>query len=65
MGFNVYLPARAMVGNIKFNKAWSLEKVLHDARRCVLLPLISLIYFVENYAKEEHLRGIFRTQLDM
>ena len=75
MGFNVYLPAGTMVGNIEFNKAYSTVKVLHNIQRCVLYlhdiqrcvsrymsPLISLIYFVKNYAKEAHLRGIFRTQ---
>ena len=36
MGFNVYLPAETMIGNIEFNKAYSTEKVLHDIQRSVL-----------------------------
>ena len=40
-----------------------MEKVLHDdAVYCYMSPLISLIYFVKNYAREAHLRGIFRIQ---
>ena len=30
MGFNVYLPARIMTGNIEFNKDQLIEKVLHN-----------------------------------
>ena len=37
MGFNVYLPAGTMIGNIEFNKLQSIENVLHDIQRCVLL----------------------------
>ena len=37
MGFNVYLLAGAMIRNIKFYKVQSIERVLHDIQRCVLL----------------------------
>ena len=77
MGFNMYLPAGPMFGNIEFNKAYSTKKVLHDnnsvscnyttynAVYYYMSPIISLIYFVKNYTKETHLRGIYRTQTDV
>ena len=39
MGFNVNLPVGIMTGNIEFknNKVSSIEKVLHDIQRYVLL----------------------------
>ena len=39
----MYLPARTMIGNIEFNKVLSIEKVLHDIQRCVLLRVASNI----------------------
>ena len=37
MGFNVYLPAGTVIGNIEFNKVKSIEKVSYGIQRCVLL----------------------------
>ena len=42
MGFNVYLPTGKMVGNIEFYKDQSIEKVLYDIQRCVLLHATNL-----------------------
>ena len=39
MGFNVYLPAGTMMGNIEFNKVYLIGKVLHDIQRWVLLHI--------------------------
>ena len=39
MGFNVYLPAGTMMGNVEFNKVYLIGKVLHDIQRCVLLHI--------------------------
>ena len=36
IGFNIYLPAGKMVGNIEFNKPYSTEKVLHDIKSYVV-----------------------------
>ena len=67
VGFNVH--ARVMAGNIEFDKVESIEKVLHDIQHCGLWmsasPLISLIYFVQNYLREAHLTGISITQPDI
>ena len=37
MGFNMYLPALTLIGNIEFNKVLSTEKVWHEMQRYVLL----------------------------
>ena len=37
MGFNVYLPAGIVIGNIQFNKVLSTEKVWNDIQDCMLL----------------------------
>ena len=61
MVFNECFPAGAMIRNIEFNKVYTIEKVLHGIQLCVLLKssIISLIYFVKNYAREAHLRDIY------
>ena len=41
MDFNVYLTAWIMIGNTEFNKVQSIEKVLHDIQRCVLLHVVT------------------------
>ena len=33
----------------------------YNAMYCYMLPLISLTYLAKNYAREAHLRDIFRT----
>ena len=64
MGFNVYLPVGTMIGKIEFNKVLRKKKsdTTYNVVSCYMLPLISLTYFVKNYAREAHLRGIFRIQ---
>ena len=41
MGFNEYLPAGTMIGNIEFDKVFSIEKVWHDIQCSVLLHVVS------------------------
>ena len=61
MGFNVYLPAGTVIGNIEFNKVKSIEKVSYGIQRCVLLHVATNLnnLFLKNYTREAHLRGIF------
>ena len=61
MGFNVYLPAGTVIGNIETNKFQSTKKNLK--RHATLL--ISLIYFVKNCAREVRLKDLFCTELDI
>ena len=45
-----------MIGIIEFNKVQSIEKVLYDIQRCVLLHVatnLTLIYFVK-ITREKH-----------
>ena len=61
MVFSECFPAGAMIRNIEFNKVYTIEKVLHGIQLCVFFksPIIPLIYFVKNYAREAHLRDIY------
>ena len=64
MGFNLHLPSGTMSENIKFDKVYQTEKVLHVIQRCVSLHIITDFtnYFVKGYAREAHNRGISRSQ---
>ena len=64
MGFNVHLPTGTMSENIKVDKVFQIEKVLHGIRRCVSLHIVTDFtnYFVKSYARESHNRGISRSQ---
>ena len=46
MGFNPYLAAGTMIGNIKFNKLQSIERALHDIQRCVLLHVATYLTYL-------------------
>ena len=37
VGFNAYLPAGTMIGNIQLNKVQSVEMILRDIQCCALL----------------------------
>ena len=67
MGFNVYLPAGKLLEILNVIKS-SRQKNSYttcNAVYCYTAPLIPLIYFVKNYAREAHLRGIFRAYPDI
>ena len=41
MSFNLYFPAGTVIGNIEFNKVWSIEKVYLDIQRFVSLHIFT------------------------
>ena len=51
----MYLTAVAMIGNVEFNLFKSIEKVLHNRQRCVLLHVASLKIIREKHTLEKYL----------
>ena len=48
---HVHLPAGEMIGNIEFNKVWSIESFLHDIQNYVFLhitPNLTTRFFINN-----------------
>ena len=51
----MYLTAAATIGNIEFNLVKSIEKVLNNRQRCVLLHVASLKIIREKRTSEKYL----------
>ena len=51
----MYLTAAATIGNIEFNVVKSIEKVLHNRQRCILLHVASLKIIREKHTSEKYL----------
>ena len=53
--FSVYLTAATTIGNIEFNLIKSMEEVLHNRQRCVLLHVVLLKIIREKHTSEAYL----------